>query len=349
MIKIGIIGCGTVMNRYSDVFINEGIDGAKVVSVCDKDSSLAKKRGQELDAQPFNSVSKMFNQSNFDLTIILSSSGMHYDHTKYALENGNHTLTEKPISLRLEHAEELDYLAKKNNLMAGVVFQNRYNNSIKYLDKKINEGVFGKRVLNTVRVRWCREQSYYDNSWHGTWKNDGGVIAQQAIHHLDVLQWLGGKIKKVSATFTQRLNRLEADDTTVAIVEFHDGSLGAIEATTSARPIDYEASLSLLSENGMVEIGGIALNEVKKWNLPGYNEKDIIKNYSQKFKDGFGLSHGPLIQDFVNTLNAGSIDAPISIYDGIQSMKLVHSIYKSAESGEWINLEDNIQSDFLGL
>ena len=77
--------------------------------------------------------------------------------------------------------------------------------------------------------------------------------------------------------------------------------------------------------------------------------KRYYKNYSQKFKDGFGLSHGPLIQDFINTLNAGSIDAPISIYDGIQSMKLVHSIYKSAESGEWINLEDNIQSDFLGL
>ncbi|MDP6033812.1 MAG: SUMF1/EgtB/PvdO family nonheme iron enzyme, partial [Candidatus Marinimicrobia bacterium] len=131
----------------------------------------------------------------------------------------------------------------------------------------------------------CRYQDYYDNSWHGTWKNDGGVVAQQAIHHLDIIQWLGGRIKNVSAKLTQRLNKLEADDTTVSILEFEDGSLGAIEATTAARPIDYEASFSILAENGMAEIGGIALNKIIKWNISNDNENEVIKKYSQVFKD----------------------------------------------------------------
>jgi len=351
MINIGIIGCGTVMNRYCDVFLNEKIIGAEVIAVCDKNRQLADKRAKELDAKSYYSIEDLFEKVVIDLAIILSSSGFHYQHTKYALENECHTLTEKPIALRLEHAEELHSLSHNNNLMAGVVFQNRYNNSIKYLHSKLSEGLFGKHVLSTVRVRWCRYQDYYDNSWHGTWEMDGGVIAQQAIHHLDVLQWLGGEIKCVSAKFTRRLNKLEADDTTVAILEFEDGSLGAIEATTSARPIDYEASFSILAENGMAEIGGIALNKIEKWNLidSDTNPDIIMRENSQEVKDGFGLGHGPLIQDVVDRLNSNSKIPPISIEDGIESLKLVHAIYKSAETGLWVFMKDNQQAKFLGL
>ena len=321
-----------------------------MIAVCDINDELSNKVAKKLNAKPFNNMDDFFKVKDIDLVFVLTSSGLHYPHTKIALSYNKHVITEKPISLKLDEAYELSKLADRKNLMSGVVYQNRYNPSIKFLQDQIKNNILGKRVLSTVRLRWCRYPEYYNNSWHGSWEMDGGVIAQQAIHHLDILQWLGGEIKSVSGTFTQRLNQLEADDTTVAIVEFLDGSLGAIEATTSARPKDYEASFSIIAENGLVEIGGVALNQITKWNIiKEKNEKEIIDKYSQNVKDGFGLGHGPFIQDVIDRLNKGNTIAPISIEEGIKSLKLVHAIYKSAESRSWINMNEDLQSDFLGL
>ena len=351
MINIGIVGCGAVSNRYVDIFLNEQIEGAKLYAVCDIDKKIATHISNITESKAYFDLDSFFKDTNIDLVFILTASGLHYDHVKFSLESGFHTICEKPISLRLDHAEELDKIAVRKDLMAGVVFQNRYNSAIRFLEKEVSNGTFGKRVLSTVKLRWCRYQEYYQDNWHGTWKMDGGVIAQQAIHHLDILQWLGGKVRSVSATFTQRMNKLEADDTTVAIVEFEDGSLGSIEATTAARPIDYEASFSIIAENGIAEIGGIALNKILQWNLINHkmNFNEVDKKYSREVKNGFGIGNGPFIQDVINRLNNGNISAPISIREGMKSLRLAHAIYKSAETRTWINIQDKNQSKLFGI
>ena len=351
MINIAIIGCGVVMDRYVEIFSQNFTEDVSIVAVCDINNDLSIKRAKELSAKSYNNIDKMFNEENIDLTIILTSSGLHYKHTKIALEHGSHTLTEKPISLRIDHALELIEISKRNNLMAGVAYQNRYNPSIKYLANEISKGSFGKRVLSTIRLRWCRYPDYYKNNWHGTWEMDGGVISQQAIHHIDILQYLGGDIKSISATFTQRLNKLEADDTTVAIVEFEDGSLGAIEATTASRPIDYEASFSIIAEKGMAEIGGIALNKILKWNLIDSKTESeiIIQENSEEIENGFGKGHLPLIEEIIDRLNNNIIEAPITISEGLKSLAIVHAIYRSAETRSWVDLNDLQQSNLFGV
>ena len=214
----------------------------------------------------------------------------------------------------------------------------------------VDENILGKRVLTTFRLRWCRVQEYYENTWHGNWDLDGGVIAQQAIHHMDIFQWLGGEIESVSGTFTQRINNLEADDTTVGIVKFKDNSLGALEATTAARPIDYEASFSIVAEKGMVEIGGIALNKIIKLNLVDFNGdlESIIRENSQEFKDGFGISHGPYIQAVIDNLMDEIIEAPVNADESMKSLKLVHAIYTSSNEKRWVSMNENAAYEPLG-
>src|SRR3546814_18835960 len=97
----------------------------------------------------------------------------------------------------------------------------------------VDGGRVGRLVTAGIRVHWCRGQDYYDDPWHGRWAMDGGVLAQQAIHHLDALQWLGGPIEAVCAAGEAMLNRLEAEDTAVAVVRFKSGALGTLEATRS--------------------------------------------------------------------------------------------------------------------
>jgi len=218
------------------------------------------------------------------------------------------------------------------------------------LKKTYDEGRFGKIVLATIRLRWCRFQEYYEDDWHGTWAMDGGVINQQAIHHVDALRWICGPVNEVSAMQSNALNRLEAEDTTVATLRFENGALGVIEATTATRPEDFEASISVVGEKGFALIGGIALNKIERWQFIEQKPEDntIPQEYSQEVPTGYGLSHGPLMQIIVDRLNNGIMEPPITGSDTVPTMQLVHAIYRSAELGAPVKLSDNPISERLG-
>ena len=81
------------------------------------------------------------------------------------------------------------------------------------------------------------DQAYYDqDAWRGTWAYDGGVLTNQASHHVDMLEWFFGDVVSVHARAITALAKIETEDTAVATLKFRNGALGIIEATTAARP-----------------------------------------------------------------------------------------------------------------
>lgn len=349
-IRIAILGCGRVAEHYMRIFDSGVLKHWLIVGVCDPVSSRLALFSEHFKAPSFTDYKKMLSEVNPDLLLILTPSGMHYTHSKYALELGTHVLVEKPATMFPYQARELCQLAERNSCLYGVAFQNRLNPAIQCLKRAIDHKRFGKVITATIRVRWCRYQDYFEDGWHGTWAQDGGVINQQAIHHVDALNWMLGPIESVLATTTKRLNNLEAEDTLVAIVKFFGGSLGTIEATTAARPNDIEASLSVVGEKGTAIIGGVALNQIEYWNFimkdPSDLEVPIL--YSQSVANGYGLSHGPMLQSVIDALLVDEIEAPISVSSSISTYELVHALYRSDELGSWIQLSDRNLSDRLG-
>lgn len=350
MVRIGVLGAGrVVLNRYVEVFGDE-LEGSRVVMVCDKVRERADEVARLLDAEAVYDKRKMFGNREIDVILIATESGRHFKHTHEALAAGKHVIVEKPPCLFPGEILDVEHFAGERGLMYAVVFQNRLNPSMRILKKTFDGGRFGKLVLATIRLRWCRYQDYYEDGWHGTWKMDGGVINQQAIHHIDALQWICGPVVDVCAAQTNALNKLEAEDTTVATVRFQNGALGLIEATTAARPDDFEASISVVGEKGTVVVGGIALNEIHTWRFveETVEDRSVREKYSQKVPTGYGLSHGPLLQEIVNRLNEGRVDPPITGSDAVSTVRLVHGLYRSAEIGKWVRMEENPVSDRLG-
>jgi UDP-N-acetyl-2-amino-2-deoxyglucuronate dehydrogenase len=350
LIRIGVLGAGRVVqSRYVEVFQNE-LKDARVTVVCDKVRERADKVAAELGAKAVYDKGDIFGHTDVDAVLVATESGNHYRHVREALECGKHVIVEKPPALLPEEILKNEQLARQKNLMLAVIFQNRLNPAMRILKKTYDEGRFGKIVLATIRLRWCRYQDYYEDGWHGTWSMDGGVINQQAIHHLDALQWVCGPVTEVFAMQTNVLNSLEAEDTTVATIRLENGALGVIEATTAARPEDLEASISVLGEKGFVVIGGIALNKIDAWRFVEQmpEDKTIPEQYSQEVPTGYGLSHGPLMQDIVDRLNAGRTDPPIAGGDCLPTMELVHALYKSAEIDGAVKLGENQLSQRLG-
>ncbi|MBW1887286.1 MAG: Gfo/Idh/MocA family oxidoreductase [Deltaproteobacteria bacterium] len=350
MIGIGVLGTGrVVLNRYVEVFRDE-LKGARVIMVCDKVRERADEVAGLLGAKAVYEKEQMFESSEIDAILIATESGKHFKHSYEVLAAGKHVIVEKPPSLFPQEILDAEQFAKERGLMYAVVFQNRLNPAMRILKKTFEEGLFGKLVLGTIRLRWCRYQDYYEDGWHGTWKMDGGVINQQAIHHIDALQWVCGPITLVNALQSNALNRLEAEDTTVATVKFENGAIGIVEATTAARPDDFEASMSIVGEKGMAVIGGIALNKIDTWHFVKERPEDktIPVEYSQEVPTGYGLSHGPLLQEIVNRLKMGRTDPMITGNDTVPTVQLVHALYQSAEIGGWVRMVDNPLSERLG-
>ena len=123
--------------------------------------------------------------------------------------------------------------------------------------------------------------------WRGTFSQDGGALTNQGIHHLDLLRYLNGEIKSVNCKMKTLGVKIEVEDTAVANIEFKNGSVGTLEITTSARPDDFEASISFLGSKGAAQLGGIAVNKLEIYTP---NSK-LCKKNSENFPIVYGYGH----------------------------------------------------------
>lgn len=348
--KISLLGCGKVAEHYVKILDKNFFLNITIEAVCDRDKDKASNFAKKLNCKSFNDYNEMLKNISSDLICILTPSGSHYLDIKLALNRNFNVLVEKPITLIPSHADQLFKLSKKKKLHLVVAFQNRFNKAIQCIKEAIDKKRFGKIVTSAVVLRWCRYQNYYEDGWHGTWLNDGGVISQQGIHHVDALNWLIGPFKNICSFKTRRLNKLQAEDTHVSIIKLNDGSLSTIEATTAARPRDFEASISIIGEKGMAKVSGIALNEIVEWEFIKKEKSDklIKKNYSQNFKSGYGLSHATLIEKVIHDIKNNKIDF-VSLKKSVETTKIISSMYRSFEDKKIIRINSKKYSKKLGI
>jgi predicted dehydrogenase len=278
---------------------------------------------------------EMMRSTDLDVVVILTESGSHAAHTLDLAPYGKHIVVEKPMALALHDADRMIEACDKAGVHLFVVKQNRFNVPVVKLREALEAGRFGKLVMGTVRVRWCRPQAYYDaDAWRGTWAMDGGVLTNQASHHVDMLEWMMGDVDSVYAISSTRLVDIETEDTAVVTLRFRNGALGVIEATTATRPRDLEGSISVLGEKGTVEIAGFAVNEMRIWafaeSLPG--DDDVMARYSVNPPNVYGFGHQAYYEHVVDALLR---DGP-KLVDGLQgrrSLELITAIYESIETG----------------
>ena len=353
-IKIGILGCGRVCEHYiKKILISERVGTLyEVVACCDVDIKKSDYVGNIFSCEPYNNIEEFVKHKNMEVVLILTRSGQHYEHSKECLSNNLNVIVEKPLSLRIEHVEELINLSSKKGKFCASIFQNRLNPAVEVTKNAFENKKFGKLVSVSVRLRWCRLQDYYDDGWHGTWAQDGGVTNQQAIHHVDALTWVCGKAKSVCAVSAKRANQLEAEDTLAAAIELENGGLATLELTTAARPKDIEASITITGTKGAVQVGGVALNKIEQWKISSSTdiEKKMIRDFSEDVDNGYGISHYRQLKMIFQKYRSGKIDKiPFLAKECIHTLRLIHSIYASVESGRKVYLREQLSSSKLGI
>jgi UDP-N-acetyl-2-amino-2-deoxyglucuronate dehydrogenase len=337
--KIGLIGCGKIAQRHAEILGKGQVNGAVLAAVADPFIEKAEALAKAYNVPAYANFHAMVESKNIDAVAVLTPSGLHASQIIELAPYGLPIIVEKPIALNTTQADAVIEACEKHRAPLFVVKQNRFNKPVIALRKALEAGRFGKLVLGTIRVRWCRPQSYYDQGgWRGTWAMDGGVLTNQASHHIDLLEWMMGGVERVVAKGITALANIEAEDTASALLTFKNGAMGIVEATTAARPKDLEGSLSILGEKGSVVIEGFAVNSLKTWNFTDHHPMDdtVWADYAENPSIP-GYAHIAYYDHIVRCLN-GEEKPSVNGREGRKSLSLITHMYESIQHGKEVVL-----------
>ena len=347
--NILLIGCGRIAQKHAQAILKNHKKINRVY-LCDIDYEKALKIKNILVNNKFSNeiiidcnYKNLLKKYETDFCVVATESGKHYEIAIDCLNEGRHVLVEKPLALSIKDADEIINLANKKNLQTGVCFQNRYNESVRYLRKAIEENRFGNINQVTARMLWNREKKYYEQAkWRGTWELDGGALMNQSIHNIDMLQSiLNSSCKSIFANIKNYAHQyIEVEDYATAILNFENGTTGLIEASTCVYPCNYEETLTISGEDGFVELGGKALNTIKCWQFKTVKSyDDAALKITQDIDSIYGNGHILLYKEFIESLE-NNRQFSISGEEGKKALQIVLGCYKSSLKNSIVNIKD---------
>ncbi len=341
----GIIGCGMIATFHARAIAD--IRGAKLVACFDNNADAAAKLAESTGCKPYHSLDAMLADPAVQIVTICTPSGAHLEPALAAARAGKHVIVEKPLEITLGRCDQIIKACEKAGVVLATIFPSRFHDSSKELKRAVAEGRFGRLTLGDAVVKWYRSQAYYDSgAWRGTWALDGGgALMNQAIHSVDLLTWLMGPVVEVRAqTGLLAHDRIAVEDVALATVQFANGAMGVIEATTAA----YPGYLKRIELHGMNGTAVMEEEDIVKWDFAKLSKRDkeIQNKMASRKSTGGGAAdpkaighhgHARLFQDVLHAIKTNTKPA-IDGREGRRSVEIILAIYKAAETGRAVKL-----------
>jgi UDP-N-acetyl-2-amino-2-deoxyglucuronate dehydrogenase len=330
--RVGLLGAGNISDTHARAA--RAIDGVEIAAVCganrDKVARLAAAHG----GVAYDDLDAFLAHRPMDIVAIGSPSGLHAEQTIKVMRRGLHVLVEKPLDVTTSKVDAVIAEAVRSGVKVGVFFQDRLRPDVVAMKKLIDAGRLGKPVFASGRVKWYRPPEYYGASrWRGTLALDGGgALMNQAIHTVDLLQWLFGPVAEVGARTATRIQSIEAEDTAAAILRFENGALGVIEATTSVFP-GYARRVEVTGAEGTLILEGdrlIAADLRSPVDVGTASPTDLESTASPVVSDC--TPHQRVFEDFIRAIETNGRPA-CDAREGRASVAIVEAVYRSARDG----------------
>lgn len=330
-IHVGLIGGGNISATHARAA--NAIPGVSIAAIYGRNHEKVARLSEEHAAQPYTDFESFLNHRPLDLVVIGSPSGLHATQGIAAVKRGLHVLTEKPIDISTQRADELIAAAESCGVKLGVIFQDRCKPDIRRMKQWIDDGVLGQILLADARVKWYRPPEYYgDSKWRGTLELDGGgALINQAVHTVDLMLWMLGDVVEVQAGTANLLHKIDAEDTALALLQFKSGAKAAMLATTAAFP-GYARRLEVTGTEGTVileqdRVIAVDLKHPRKGVAASGATEDTEDTASPVVTDFQG--HQAMLEDFIRSIEENGTP----LCDGREarrSVALIEQIYRAA-------------------
>ena len=329
--KIGLIGGGNISDTHAQAA--SAIPGVEIAAVYGANPEKVADLGRRYTAKAYHDFAHFLTHP-MDMVIIGSPSGLHAEQGMAAAHHGLHVLVEKPIDVSSKRADALIAECETAGVQLGVIFQDRFKPGIRRLKQLLREGKLGKLLLADARIKWYRPPEYYGNSrWRGTWKLDGGgALMNQGVHTVDLLLWLLGEVQTIAARTAALMHPIETEDTAIALLEFSNGALGLLQATTAAYP-GYARRVAITGTEGTVilENDNLITSGLRTPLCDGGDNKAPDKNASATSAVVSDIrGHQSAIEDFIAAIkNHGK--AACDGREGRKSVALIERVYEASQ------------------
>lgn len=345
--NIAIIGTGMVAKTHL-MAINDLKQKLNLVGIMGRDSEKTKSfidQATQLLGKPikqYNDIDDLASDKTLDFVIVLTPPNARMEITQKLAQNGISILMEKPIERDVQAATQIVEICEKNGVKLGIVFQHRVRDVSQKLASLIKGGTLGDLYIADVVVPWWRDQSYYNEPGRGTYERDGGgVLISQAIHSLDLMLSLTGNVSSVQAMArTSKFHKMESEDYVSAGLEFENGAIGSLLATTASYPGDAESiTLHFQKAVAKLQAGVLSLH----W-LAGDTEKFGADGASGGGADPMAFTHDwhkDVIEDFADSLTKNK--EPIaSGRKALEVHRLIDAIVTSSKQNRAISLPKRV-------
>ncbi len=326
-LRVGVIGCGRISVMH---FVSiEQSNKAVLVACCDVKKNRADAIAEKYKVNAYYDYKEMIDKEKLDAIHICLPHYLHSEVACYAFDKGINVLTEKPMDINLKRAEDAVKKAEEKGVLFGVVSQTRYNNSVRLVKKLLDAGELGKIITARSILTWSRSDDYYlESDWKGTWdKEGGGVVIDQAIHSIDLTNWLiDSEIESVSCSMANRGHSVvKVEDTAEGFITYKNGVKYCFYCMNNYG-IDEPIEIRLCCEKANVVFGyDDAYVYFNDGRIEEAHQDDNTVEY-EGGKDYWGFQHSRQIEQFYNAcLGKEALD--ISGKEALKTHRLVCEIY----------------------
>lgn len=334
MLNACVVGFGQIGPVHANAINKIG----NVYGICDCIKERADLGANRFGAKAFYSFDEVLNDKNVDVVHICTPHYLHTEMAINALKADKHVLVEKPLGINLDELAKLESFYKKCDKKACVMFQTRTNAAIIKLKYLIdNDTSLGRMLGISGFLTWQRDENYYNaDAWRGKWETEGGgVLINQAIHTLDLINYLGSGIKAVKGSISNFTNNfIEVEDTAQIIFEMNNGCRGTLFATNGFKT-SLPIQIDITFENCILRYADNRLYKITDKNCE-------TLTFNAEFTSGkkvWGNGHESVISQFYEAIE-NDTDNYLDLLSGIHSTKVVLSIYKNQLNTlkEWIKI-----------
>lgn len=331
--RTAIIGLGAISETHIAAIKHVGF--STICAVCDvkpeRVSSAIEKIGSS-NVKGYTDYKEMIDVEKPDVVHVCTPHYLHRDMAVYALEKGCDVYLEKPAAMNAAQAKEIACASERTGKKVCVSFQNRVIPTNAMAKRIVDEEKYGKLLGIRAEMTWSRGGAYYTESgWRGTWeKEGGGVLMNQSIHTLDLMYYLGGKVKDMEGSVALRRNKgvIEVEDTAEATIWFENGVEGIFYAT-NCNFKDSSVQIELFFERGNLLLYRDTLYLV---NPEGLEKLTDNRDYSgTEGKACWGNGHAMMMKRFYDSLE-GKEEWYCDINDAIPVLEMIDKIYSTSKN-----------------
>ncbi|MBQ3541733.1 MAG: Gfo/Idh/MocA family oxidoreductase [Oscillospiraceae bacterium] len=331
-IRFGILGCGAIARFHADAIAM--LDNAELIGVAGSSLESAQRFALGYQVKAYADYNEMLADQNVDAVCICTPSGFHAENTMQALHAKKHVVLEKPMTFTKAEAKAIAAEAEKSGCVLTVICQLRFSEDVRRVKKLLADRALGELVFCDLYMKYWRDHAYYASSnWKGTRRFDGGgALMNQGIHGIDLLLYLVGNAKVVHAKNCTRLHDIEVEDASMAMLQFENGAMGVIEASTCVWP-GFERRLEINGTRGSVIL---VENQIQKLIIDG----ETLVERQQRAGNGTASNptafacdlHALQISNFIDAI-CGRDELLITAAEGGRAVALIEEIYQFGLQG----------------